>query len=103
MCAFITIKVAFYQNSTSGSKSLIQFEAIEVMSLSTDVTWRLFGLAAQHEPKGGSILFVRGETQIQDRDGTGTSRVINPDEINIDFDDDDEEHEDEADDSECTL
>jgi hypothetical protein len=46
---------------------------------------------------------VRGETQIQDRDGTGTSRVINPDEINIDFDDDDEEHEDEADDSECTL
>jgi hypothetical protein len=43
---------------------------------------------------------VRGETQGQDRDGTDTSRVINPDEINIDSD---EEDEDEADDSEYIL
>ncbi|RZF38031.1 hypothetical protein LSTR_LSTR006430 [Laodelphax striatellus] len=38
--------------------------------------------------KGGNILFVRGETQGQDRDGTDTTRVVNPDEINIDEDDD---------------
>ncbi|KAJ8875020.1 hypothetical protein PR048_022910 [Dryococelus australis] len=46
---------------------------------------------SQPQPKGGSILFVRGETQGQDRDGTDTSRVVNPDEINIDEDDDDED------------
>jgi hypothetical protein len=45
---------------------------------------------------------VRGETQGQDRDGTDTNRVINPDEINIDYDDDDEAEED-IDDSEYTL
>lgn len=39
--------------------------------------------------KGGNILFVRGETQGQDRDGTDTTRVVNPDEINIDEDDED--------------
>ncbi|XP_054282324.1 pre-mRNA-splicing factor syf1 homolog [Macrosteles quadrilineatus] len=39
--------------------------------------------------KGGNILFVRGETQGQDRDGTDTTRVLNPDEINIDEDDHD--------------
>jgi hypothetical protein len=44
---------------------------------------------------------VRGETQSQDRDGTDTTRVINPDEINVDCDDEDEdEDDDEADDSE---
>jgi hypothetical protein len=58
----------------------------------------LFVLAAQQQPKGGNILFVRGETQGQDKDGTDTTRVTNPDEINIDYDD-----EDEADDSEYTL
>jgi hypothetical protein len=42
-------------------------------------------------------LFVRGETQGQDKDGADTTRVVNPDEINIDFDDEDED--DEADDS----
>lgn len=49
--------------------------------------------------KGGNILFVRGETQGQERDGTDTTRVINPDEINIDEDDDDvnESSEDEED------
>lgn len=51
---------------------------------------------AQQQPKGGNILFVRGETQGQDRDGNDTTRVINPDEINIDYD---EEDEDEADDN----
>lgn len=45
---------------------------------------------------------MRGETQGQDRDGTDTNRVINPDEINIDYDDDDEAEED-IDDSEYTL
>jgi hypothetical protein len=58
--------------------------------------------AAQQQAKGGNILFVRGETQGQDRDGTETSRVINPDEINIDYDEDDEAEED-ADDSEYTV
>jgi len=53
---------------------------------------------AHQQPKGGNILFVRGEMQGQDTDGTDTSRVVNPDEINIDMDDEDEE--DEADDSE---
>jgi hypothetical protein len=33
-------------------------------------------------------------------DGTDTSRVVNPDEINIDMDDEDEDEDDEADDSE---
>nr|CAD7440654.1 unnamed protein product [Timema bartmani] len=47
-----------------------------------------------------SILFVRGETQGQGRDGTDTTRVVNPDEINIDDSDSDstgveEEEEDE--------
>jgi hypothetical protein len=36
---------------------------------------------------------VRGETQGQDRDGTETARVINPDEINIDYDDDEAEED----------
>lgn len=63
--------------------------------------WCTFGFVAQQQPKGGNILFVRGETQSQDRDGTDTTRVINPDEINIDYDDEDEdEDDDEADDSE---
>lgn len=57
-----------------------------------------FVSTAQQQPKGGNILFVRGETQGQDTDGTDTSRVLNPDEINIDIDDEDED--DEADDSE---
>lgn len=48
---------------------------------------------AQQQAKGGSILFVRGETQGQDRDGTETARVINPDEINIDYDDDEAEED----------
>lgn len=65
----------------------------------------MFGCAAQQQPKGGSILFVRGETQDQDRDGTTATRVINPDEINIDYDEDDDEDEAEqdADDSEYTV
>jgi hypothetical protein len=46
---------------------------------------------------------VRGETQGQDRDGTETNRVINPDEINIDYDDDDDEAEEDIDDSEYTV
>lgn len=37
-------------------------------------------------PKGGNILFVRGETQGGDRDA---SRVANPDEIDIDEEEDD--------------
>nr|CAD7396578.1 unnamed protein product [Timema cristinae] len=49
---------------------------------------------------GSSILFVRGETQGQGRDGTDTTRVVNPDEINIEDSDSDstgveEEEEDE--------
>lgn len=57
-------------------------------------------VAAAPQVKGGNILFVRGETQGQERDGTDTTRVINPDEINIDEDDEDvndssEEGEDE--------
>ncbi|XP_075214335.1 pre-mRNA-splicing factor SYF1 fand isoform X2 [Lycorma delicatula] len=44
---------------------------------------------AAPQVKGGNILFVRGETQGQDRDGTDTTRVVNPDEINIDEDDED--------------
>lgn len=40
-------------------------------------------------PKGGNILFVRGETQGGDREA---ARVVNPDEIDID--DDEEEEED---------
>jgi hypothetical protein len=55
---------------------------------------------AQQQPKGGNILFVRGETQGQDRDGTDTTRVINPDEINIDYDDEEEDDDDDDDDSE---
>lgn len=43
--------------------------------------------------KGGNIMFVRGETQGQNRDGTDTTRVVNPDEIAIDDDDDDENGE----------
>jgi hypothetical protein len=58
---------------------------------------------AHQQPKGGNILFVRGEMQGQDTDGTDTTRVVNPDEINIDMDDEDEDEEDEADDSEYTL
>lgn len=45
-------------------------------------------------PKGGNILFVRGETQGQDRDGTDTTRVVNPDEIDID-DEEESEHSEE--------
>lgn len=48
-------------------------------------------LLTAQQPKGGNILFVRGETQGQDRDGTDTTRVVNPDEINIDEDDDDDD------------
>lgn len=48
--------------------------------------------------KGGNIMFVRGETQGQNRDGTDTTRVVNPDEIAID--DDDEENENGGDGSE---
>ncbi|XP_063242429.1 pre-mRNA-splicing factor syf1 homolog isoform X1 [Bacillus rossius redtenbacheri] len=55
---------------------------------------------SQPQPKGGSILFVRGETQGQDRDGTDKSRVINPDEINIDEDDDDSSSEEEGEEEE---
>lgn len=42
--------------------------------------------------KGGNIMFVRGETQGQSRDGTDTTRVVNPDEIAIDEDDEDDEN-----------
>jgi hypothetical protein len=57
----------------------------------------LLGFAAQQQPKSANILVVREETQSQDRDGTDATRVINPDEINIDCD------EDEADDSEYSV
>lgn len=40
--------------------------------------------------KPGSIMFVRGETQ-----GDNKDKVVNPDEIDIDEDDDDEEGEEE--------
>lgn len=43
---------------------------------------------------------MRGETQGQDRDGTETTRVVNPDEINID---DDDEAEEDTDDSEYMM
>jgi hypothetical protein len=69
------------------------------MLQSTNIMQSLCVSTAQQQPKGGSILFVRGETQSQDKDGTDTTRVVNPDEINIDFDDDDDD-DDEADDSE---
>lgn len=37
-------------------------------------------------PKGGNILFVRGETQGGDREA---ARVVNPDEIDIDEEEED--------------
>ncbi|XP_047117336.1 pre-mRNA-splicing factor syf1 homolog [Schistocerca piceifrons] len=47
------------------------------------------------QPKGSNILFVRGETQGQERDGVDKTRISNPDEINIDEDDEDEDGESE--------
>ncbi|KAL0274475.1 UNVERIFIED_CONTAM: hypothetical protein PYX00_006887 [Menopon gallinae] len=41
--------------------------------------------------RSGNILFVRGETQVQSRDGLESTKVANPDEINIDDDDEDED------------
>lgn len=48
-------------------------------------------------PKGGSILFVRGETHVQTKSGIDTSKVINPEEIDIDDEYEDEEDGDEDD------
>lgn len=42
--------------------------------------------------KPGSIMFVRGETQ-----GNNKDKVVNPDEIDIDEDDDDDAEEEEGD------
>ncbi|CAH0387979.1 unnamed protein product [Bemisia tabaci] len=42
------------------------------------------------QPKGGNILFVRGETQ-----GAGEDRIVNPEEIKLDDDYSDEEDEEE--------
>lgn len=44
-------------------------------------------LISVQQATGGNIMFVRGETQGQDRDGTDTTRVVNPEEIDIDDDD----------------
>ncbi|XP_046676581.1 LOW QUALITY PROTEIN: pre-mRNA-splicing factor syf1 homolog [Homalodisca vitripennis] len=61
--------------------------------------------AAENVPqvKGGNILFVRGETQGQERDGTDTTRVVNPDEINIDEDDEDVNDSSEDEDEEMPV
>jgi pre-mRNA-splicing factor SYF1 len=50
---------------------------------------------AKKTTQQGSILFVRGETQSQD-----STKVVNPDEIDIDEDDEEDEDDDQEDEEE---
>lgn len=80
-------------------KECLYNNCIVLFSINHSVHWEgSNAVFSVQQVKGGNILFVRGETQGQERDGTDTARVINPDEINIDEDDEDIHDESSGDD-----